>query len=381
MAGYLYQCRLALLQGLKLGKINPNGQISIEKFDDVAFENEDDLAECLMQAKHSINPASMTDTSTDVWKTIRIWAEKTQQDPQFPTTTKFFLITTTTAIEGTALSKLRAENSKEEREEARLLLLTAAKTSTNKVTQAGREVFLALTVDSQKALLAAVVVFDQSPNLVDMRSELESELYYSSPDNISLIVDTVEGWWFSSVARSLLKEGQPSIPVQNILQKLEEISGLIRRKELPILNIGDTPDYSETDEGSIYVQQMRVIELPESTIRRGVKDYYKAQTQRSKWARENLLLDGESEYFDQKLEDQWARKFDQENDVTPAPDENAKKQAGKNLFYWSQNIQIPFRNIVETWITTGSFHSLANRVKVGWHPDHKEIFPQNGEEI
>jgi hypothetical protein len=41
LAGYLYQCRLALLLALRELKRKPNCQISIEKFDDIAFHDED----------------------------------------------------------------------------------------------------------------------------------------------------------------------------------------------------------------------------------------------------------------------------------------------------------------------------------------------------
>ena len=34
LAGYLFQCRLALLINLQMAKKKPNGHISIEKFDD-----------------------------------------------------------------------------------------------------------------------------------------------------------------------------------------------------------------------------------------------------------------------------------------------------------------------------------------------------------
>jgi hypothetical protein len=36
--GYLYQCRIALLLGLQSIPLNPDLMISVEKFDDVAFD-------------------------------------------------------------------------------------------------------------------------------------------------------------------------------------------------------------------------------------------------------------------------------------------------------------------------------------------------------
>jgi len=43
MLGYLYQCRYALLAGLRASKSKPAMVLSIERFDDIAFEDGTDL--------------------------------------------------------------------------------------------------------------------------------------------------------------------------------------------------------------------------------------------------------------------------------------------------------------------------------------------------
>jgi hypothetical protein len=45
--GYLFQCRYALLLGLKATIDTPNVEISIEKFDDIAFESGGDPSSLL----------------------------------------------------------------------------------------------------------------------------------------------------------------------------------------------------------------------------------------------------------------------------------------------------------------------------------------------
>jgi hypothetical protein len=66
LVGYLYQCRLALLETLKRLKTNPSLTVSIETLDDVVFENEGTPTE-IIQVKHHINrQANLTDASTDL---------------------------------------------------------------------------------------------------------------------------------------------------------------------------------------------------------------------------------------------------------------------------------------------------------------------------
>ena len=60
MIGYLYQVRYAL--NLLLQSSDPSYQISLEKFDDIAFDRDGTPVQ-LIQAKHHTTPASLTDMS------------------------------------------------------------------------------------------------------------------------------------------------------------------------------------------------------------------------------------------------------------------------------------------------------------------------------
>lgn len=73
MIGYLYQVRYALF--LLLNNDDGETQISIEKFDDVAFIN-DDNAEKMIQLKHHVNQrGDLSNASTDIWRTINVWSD------------------------------------------------------------------------------------------------------------------------------------------------------------------------------------------------------------------------------------------------------------------------------------------------------------------
>ena len=73
LTGYLFQARYALLRGLEEGRHHPGHALSIEKFDDVAFEEAGRPVE-LIQTKHHGNRGDVSDTSVDLWKTLHITA-------------------------------------------------------------------------------------------------------------------------------------------------------------------------------------------------------------------------------------------------------------------------------------------------------------------
>lgn len=374
LAGYIFQCRLALLFGLHMLKKKPNGHISIEKFDDVAFDT-NDIADCLIQAKHHIKPKSLSDVSVDLWKTMRIWIEHFKQGALTASDLRFNLITTATASSGSAMELLRPGAGSAEIIEARKLLCQAAKDSTNKDSLVGREAFLELTNIEAEALLGRIDVLDQHPNLIDVMGEIEGELILLSPNHVSSVAEYLEGWWLGVVGKCLMTEGSASIPVQHIIIKASEIGNMFKSDNLPV----DDPDalgakdYTVDDESAVFVRQMRAVKFNEPALHRGVQDFYRAAAQRSKWARENLLLDGEASKYDSGLRDRFERKFDAGIEDVVSGDEESAKKFGRQMCHWASQQEVQFRNVVETWITAGSFHSLSDRLEIGWHPDYLSL--------
>src|SRR4051812_32987345 len=93
MQGYLYQCRFALLLMLRRNRAPAGVRMSIERFDDIAFEDKGSPRE-LLQTKHRARAGSLTDLSEDLWKTLRIWCEGVRDGEFLLPGTVFGLITT-----------------------------------------------------------------------------------------------------------------------------------------------------------------------------------------------------------------------------------------------------------------------------------------------
>jgi len=378
MAGYQFQCRLALLRGLQMARSKPNGHISIEKYDDIAFED-DDYAACLIQAKHSVKPSSISDNSVDLWKTLQIWIGDLTQTLTTFSSTKYALITTSEAIDGTACAKLRPGANDDDHKEAIALLRAAAENSENESTEKARKAFLELSSGEMMTLVRQIEVFDRHPNLIDVMDEIEAEIILIAPDHQESAASYLEGWWLGVVGRCLVEDRSAAIPVQHIIMKANEIGRMFAEDSLPV----DNPDslgareYTYDDEAELFVRQMRAVGAGDRIVERGARDYYRASAQRSKWARENLLLDTELRDYDSKLEDRWARKFDAEIDKAMPSTEPDKRAVGREICRWASLESIPLRTVVETWITAGSFQSLSDRLRVGWHPDFETIFGED----
>src|SRR5687768_16164571 len=67
--GYLFQARMALVLALEGAE---DAALVLEGLDDLTFYSGDD-PKSLLQLKHHTKPASLTDASPELWKSLRVW--------------------------------------------------------------------------------------------------------------------------------------------------------------------------------------------------------------------------------------------------------------------------------------------------------------------
>ena len=310
MTGYLYQARYALLCGLREGKTNPSYALSIETFDDVTFEDHGKAVE-LIQTKHHGEPRVISDSSVDLWNTITVWLDLDLPDLSAAPKRRFVLLTTDRAATASALAKLRNSPHRDV-PGALKLLVKAAHTSQNQVTASARAAFLSRTLAERELLLDNVWIFDSAPDIANVRHELQRELHYvAPPGTIDVFTDYVEGWWFRRVIAALTGRSARAITLSDLHAKVTDIRQDFTTDRLPLDEELDSMPLSSDHplDDRMFIRQMHLVSLSRSAIRWAVHDYYRAFTQRSRWARESLLLDGETEKYDRALTDAWYRQF------------------------------------------------------------------------
>ena len=378
MTGYLFQARYALLLSLREARRNPAHSVSIEQFDDVAFLDNDGPLE-LIQTKHHWKSGNTTDNSVDVWKTISIWVNRISENPSVSADTRFFFLTTSTAAAESAMSKLRRVGDSRDVSSAVDLLVSAARKSTNQATKAARRRFLSLDPALRKLFVGNIWVFDKAPNIIDVRDEIVSELHFTAPaDRVSFLVERLEGWWFNRIITALTDPDQSDIPLAAISDKVIEIGNNFKIGNLPLdEEIENTPPVTTLPgDERIFVRQMTLVSVSKNEMLLSVRDFYRASAQRSRWAREKLLLDGEVDRYDRRLQEAWYRRFVTDlADIEDDSDDDTKKNVGKQIYRWACQYEKPLRNRDELWLSSGSFQILSNQVLVGWHPNYDKLLP------
>src|SRR4051812_4645958 len=110
--GYLYQCRYALLLALHRDD-DADLHVAIEKLDDVAFIRDSGEGATpieLLQVKHHLSRlGGLTDRSSDIWKTLRVWAEAVKEKRIDLDHAILLMVTTSQATDRHAIRFLRPD--------------------------------------------------------------------------------------------------------------------------------------------------------------------------------------------------------------------------------------------------------------------------------
>jgi hypothetical protein len=373
--GYFYQARYALYLILNA---QPEAELSIEKVDDVAFEQEGSLRE-LLQLKHHVNrKASLTDASTDLWKTIRVWSENVNSGVISASGLLLTIITTATAPDDSIAALLRPGEQRDT-QTAGEKLLAVTRESSNRELEKAFEAFTALTPQQRADLLKSIQVLDSSPNIIDTVSEIKNRTRYAVlPEHLDRLYERLEGWWFNKVIDHLIGSSIEPIVGMDVHFKIRDIADQFKPDALPIDFYDKFPPTQpdpETDD-RVFVHQLKIIALHNKRIKNAILDYYRAFEQRSRWVREELLFDEELSQYERKLVDEWERYFLALQDRFSADNasEADLQKFGREIYDWMEiesNIRIR-PEVDEPYVQRGSYQMLADELRVGWHPNFVE---------
>ena len=372
--GYLYQFRYALLATVRRLRDDPDFEISIETLDDVVFESAGQPSAILQTKHHQAHAASLSDASPDLWKTLRIWSGLVT-DVGVPGDATLFLVTTSIAAEGHAASYLRA--AQRDAKKALERLRAAAQTSTNKDNVAAYSAFKALSERRQELLIKAITVIDGAPDIAKAHDDLARELRFSAPsDHVGSFLERLEGWWFGRTVRALRDAASRPILAQEVDDTISLLREQFKTDNLPIDDniraaVIDPAAYAD----HVFVKQLNLFEASGKRIFIAMREYFRAFEQRSRWMREDLLLVGELDRYEQRLVEEWEIHFTSVRDeLGDKATEVEMRKAASSLYAWVETqAAFPIRAAcTEPFVTRGSYHILADRRHVGWHPEFKE---------
>ncbi len=373
MLGYLYQVRYAL--ALLLENDNSDCQISIEKFDDVAF-SKDDIPIQLIQLKHHIqHQGNLADASTDMWRTIKVWLDAISETPDILDGTNFLIITTATAPIDSAAFLLKKDSNRNP-DTAYQKLKTVCFSSVNQAHQRYYDAFREAGEDTVKQLIRQIYIIDCASNIIDVEKDILKHIRYSCiPKHQKMIYERLEGWWFKKAIDALCCDTPVFVNQNQVRSFIVSVSQEYADDNLPIdiLDIDDLQEGNFSANEKIFHEQLKLICLGNHRMQLALRDYYRAFRQRASWVRNDLLYVNELGQYEQRLIDEWEHAFaamEETLSETNNATEEEKAKEGRQLFSDIEKRDIRIRpKCQEAFIMRGSYHILANQLKIGWHVD------------
>lgn len=232
-----------------------------------------------------------------------------------------------------------------------------------------------LTPAMRASLLSAVQILDAQPQVNDVGAAIESSIRMAAPrGQTAKAREILEGWWWARIIEALLQEPVGSVSILEVETKLDEIRESLQRSALTTeFEHADPPDGEmETYEDHGFVRQLRAIGIGGNRIEYAKRDFYRAYAQRSQWARQHVVLDGEIAKFEATLTEEWEPRFAAicERHLETALDAPELREAGQQIYHWVETeARFPFRSLVKRFLNVGSYHILANAFRIGWHRD------------
>lgn len=376
--GYIYQPRFALLQLFQLPEAT---SVLIEKDDDLDFIDARGV-KSLGSLKHKAEGERVTDLSIDFWKSVRIWLSRYDRDGRAAADLRFFLFTTATVATSSFLNRLLHDAVPKTDEEKTVLELARdalATTKSSLIKAIGLE-YLKLNENEQEDFLSRIVIFDASPRIQELPKLIKDRMRSIRREYRDAVFERLEGWWSEAIIDLLVGRRTEPLTGFEVSDKLAALAEEYQTNNLPITFRRQEPaaGISVDTDPRLFVRQLREIGVSSARIRNAILDYYRAFEQRSSWTRENLLVSGELDDYEDRLIDEWSRYRDvvfEELDEKSA--EDVLQKAGQELYRWvdleSGNIaSLRIREkVTEPYVTRGGFHILANfgpLPKVWWHP-------------
>lgn len=368
--GYVYQIRFALAHLMR--QDDESSSLLIEADDDVQLR---DIAgkDTLISLKHKKEGETVGNLSVDFWKSVRIWLERYKRDGKLACSHAYCMATTARVGPNSMLRYFQA-GAKPKPPDFVAKLLAELQTSSSELSNE-ISTSMAGLIDVELAdFVSRIVIADCSLRINELEAAVASQLKSVVPKFRTDVRERLEGWWLGQAIELISKRRAP-ITSSEVWLMVSSISSQYHDECLPVTFEAEVPPegVDPLNDPRQFVQQLRAIGIDTVGLEMAILDFYRAVSQRSHWARVDVLVGGEMKRFEARLVEEWKRAKSWAS-IKGLSNDAQVLAAGQRLYQWAENesrhIQIR-KQVTEDFIRRGSFHILADEKpepRVYWHP-------------
>lgn len=359
---------------MKVLDLPEDGLVYIERNDDVEFVSTNKSVS-LSSLKHKAVGDRLTDLSTDFWKSVRIWLNHYKKSGRAGSDARFLLFSTASISPGSFLNKFVGTGA-DDSARADAAAEALGKSQAIGISKINSELD-DLTKEEAQDFYGRITIFPETSRINEVPELVDRRLRTVRRQFRQALFERLEGWWTDLVIKLLTGERKDPIKIQEVSDKLASLADEYKMDNLPITFRNRLPSggADAVNDPRMFVEQLRALDIPQKRIQYAIIDYYRAFEQRSSWARENLLVSGEIEEYEDRIVDEWGRYREIICEcITDDSHEAACQEAGRELYRWAETNTGELRireRVTELYVVRGTFHILANSnplPRVHWHP-------------
>ena len=349
-----------------------DAEVSMEHIDDVAVHYSGGR-HLLEQTKSALSGNPASDRSTELWKAMANWADLCVAKTVNAEFTRFRYYATPSA--GGPLAH-RLHSAQDEASIRRLLNeIAAPKIKGRPDSTAFPHIarFLAAGDTICGAIIAGFELVVETDPLDAIRGKLHSLL---PPDVLDDFVKAAIGQAKAEVDQ-LIRMERPPILSPGTFRK--HFRAFVRKNNLAGLLEPTTGAPSKDEVGHIivvaplFVRQLEAVDASRELLVTAVSDWLRTTADKVAWAAAGSIVEESLSELDTSLERHHTLVFDEIQDTRST---DSPQLRGRHVYRRCTDLKMPLEGRpLPSYFIPGTFNCLADIARIGWHPDHKTLFP------
>jgi hypothetical protein len=376
-AAFSYQFERALYW---LAKSPAGSIIGLETDDDVAVRGTD-ASRLLEQDKHSVRDDAKPfgDRSKDLWNTLAIWIEALDTK-EVPTDTTIFLMVTNKVLPECIAQQIGRATSEAQIIACVAALEAAAEKPPKEIAPLIERVLRPGSRTSLMYLISRCELADGSQATAGPELRKETIGRLPLPEWCLTIADSIIDellGWLHMTALAKWQQNQPAwIQRDHFVNQLYAVIDLRKRqiaRERSEHLIPVTDDKLGQEKGSPFVKQLHLVTDDDSIVDNAIREFIRCNIEKSRLSTEGNITDDDWKAFEISLLSRWdkirarvirMKKAAPEEDIgfeifTDTTEDYRERLAGGDT--------------EQVYLTSGTYHRLADMIRIGWHPRFKQL--------
>ena len=181
------------------------------------------------------------------------------------------------------------------------------------------------------------------------------------------------GWAKKSVDKRIEQGHTPVITWEEFHKALVSAAKKFDRAENVL--VANSVDVTEAElqkelRDRTYVRQLQIVQCDDDDMVRAVHDYLRSVTHRTNWSEGGDVIENSFDEFEGNLDRAWKS---QRSVVDIEQKTLADAERGRLLYWKCQQLKVPLQGMdVPDFFVPGSLHTMADSLRVGWHPRFRE---------